>query len=765
MRVRFLVRVFIIILSFSTSVFSQIPVGEWRDHLPYSHCQKLVYGNNKIFCITNGGFFYYDLIDNSVNKLSKIQGLSDIGVSAACWDDLNNTLVLGYSNGNIDLITNNTVYNVPDLEQKQMSGDKKIYEIKVIDDLVFMACGFGIIVMDVVKREIKDTYRIGEGNKEIKINSIIEHNGFIYAASDAGLYKANKNANLLDAGNWNRELNIAGNDGAFLYLTLWNNKMYTLSGTYALFSEEEEGWILHHQFTNVLYSMSNVNNQLAISSNIGISLYNTEFTSSQYYPISRARDVLGQDGTIWVASFDDGLVQIADEQVNDGIYPDGPWYSYANDIEISDNIVWVGSSSAANRSGAGAYSFSEESGWTNHNLSTHEELIDVPNQAFVAIHPGNSSKVYVATYGYGLIEYNNQELINIYNQDNSPLRNVDGYSENYINLNGLAFDEEYNLWILSNIIRDPLTVLRPDGSWYTFEMKTSIFGKNQRVEDLIVTRDGYKCFLCTGGTGTAVTGFYVFDNNRQFTSQGNKGRFITVKNQEGEVMDNVYSIKEDLDGNVWVGTSKGPIVYYNFTDILTEDDPLGYQIIIPRNDGTEYGDALLGASAITAIDVDGANRKWFGTASSGIFLISDDGMKQIHNFTAFNSPMFSDRINDIEINQETGEVFIATDKGMLSFRSDATMGDDDFKDVYVFPNPVREGYNGEIIVTGLARNANVKITDISGNLVFETTALGGQAVWDGRTLSGKRVHTGVYLVFCTNEDASKTHMTKLLFIN
>jgi hypothetical protein len=222
---------------------------------------------------------------------------------------------------------------------------------------------------------------------------------------------------------------------------------------------------------------------------------------------------------------------------------------------------------------------------------------------------------------------------------------------------------------------------------------------------------------------------------------------------------------EDKDGNIWVGTNQGPVEFFNVSQIFDEVEVLGHQPVIPRNDGSNLADFLLSTEKINDIFIDGANQKWFATEKSGVFLISPDGLKEIHHFTEANSPLFSDNVVTLAVKDETGEVFFGTDKGIVSFKGQATEGGDDFGNVYVYPNPVRENYEGDITVTGLASNVNVKITDISGNLVFETTALGGQAIWNGRNFYGERVHTGVYLIFCTNEDGSKTHITKLLFIH
>jgi ligand-binding sensor domain-containing protein len=186
------------------------------------------------------------------------------------------------------------------------------------------------------------------------------------------------------------------------------------------------------------------------------------------------------------------------------------------------------------------------------------------------------------------------------------------------------------------------------------------------------------------------------------------------------------------------------------------------QILVQEGSYTQY---LLENEMVTAIAVDGANQKWIGTDRGGVFLFSPDGTKKIYHFTIDNSPLFSNRITALAINPLTGEVYIGTDKGIISFKSTATEGGDTFSDVYAYPNPVKEGYTGYIAIKGLVQDAEVKITDISGRLIFATKASGGQAIWDGKNFSGKRAKTGVYLVMASNSDGSEKIVTKILIIN
>jgi hypothetical protein len=238
---------------------------------------------------------------------------------------------------------------------------------------------------------------------------------------------------------------------------------------------------------------------------------------------------------------------------------------------------------------------------------------------------------------------------------------------------------------------------------------------------------------------------------------------MLVQDIENQIISFVYSIAEDLDGNIWIGTDQGPLIYYNPEKVF-DNDLRANRIKIPRNDGTGLADYMLKTETITSIAIDGANRKWLGTASSGAYLLSSDGTTRIKNFNEQNSPILSNSIITIAVDNKTGDVWFGTAKGVQSVRGDATNGGEKFTNVYTFPNPVREGFVGNVTITGLLRDSQIRITDISGNLVYETISDGGQATWDLKTYTGRRVATGVYLVFCASKDGTQSHVTKMLVI-
>lgn len=754
---------FLFFFCFTLFTGAQIPVKTWRDHLPYSHGKKVANIDNKIFCATTGGMFSYNKTDNSLKKYSKVNGLSDVDISTINYSEENKVLLIAYMNGNLDLIRNDTIYNIPDIKLKTISGEKSVNNIFFYQSNAYLACGYGISVVDLRKRVIKDSYFFGPSGSQIKVNDIAFDGQNIYAATKSGIYKADINhPNLVDYAVWNQVLTLPDANAEYSHIVYFNNRFFTIykntsTNTDAVITFNQSNWQLwqHNTSDHYIY-LSVYNNHLLLSSYLKTEIYNEhEEQIKSFDSFLCQHAIIDSEGIIWFADYDNGLGKVTSQGI--GFYaPQGPAYTEVGDIAIQSDILWAGGGTYASQwSGRGMYSFSNET-WNNYNYRNLPELNNIPNFFRVAIDPADPWHVYGGSLGFGVVEFQNGRVVDIFDETDGILETISGLGHGYVNVIGMNFDINGNLWISTSLSKSPVYLIKRDKTWEKLKFNYSNFGINTIIGDILPTSHN-QIWLVMERSGLFV---FTYENNSV-----SKERAIKVINQEGETLENIFSIAEDKEGNIWVGTNKGPAVYYNATDIFEEENPTGYQIKIPRNDGTNNADILLATAKITAIAVDGGNRKWLGTENSGVFLVSGDGKEEIHHFTAENSPLLSNNITTIAINHNNGEVFFGTDKGICSYRGQSTEGYDDFSKAYVFPNPVRENYQGDITITGLVDNVNVKITDISGNLVYETTALGGQATWDGKNFRGQKVNTGVYLIFCTNEDGSKTFVTKLLFIH
>ncbi|MFC2104669.1 T9SS type A sorting domain-containing protein [Bacteroidota bacterium] len=742
---------------------AQIGVGEWRDHFPFVYSIAITESPTKVYVASENGVFSYSKSSQNIEKMTKVNILSDIGISTISYSEENQVLVVGYSNGNLDLIFDTEVFNLSDIKREAISGSKSINHILFINEYAYLSSDFGIVVINVEKREVKDTYYIGNLGSLINVNQLVYNNNYLYAATNQGIYIADfTNPNLGDYSNWQIVTDIPNYTSNFnaIYVNDGILLVNQVSETFndVIYSNYTGTWIsLVNNYSSVR-KIQNNNTFIQIVTNRNILNYNTNFVFQD--SISRAEIpnlnpfdvVLSSDNTYWIADKGNGLVkyQLGNYET---ITPNAPYLPNAFAIDIKNNKVLVTAGALTPSWGNfflnGAVFIFENERWSSiFNFSA-------PDYVSVKMDPFNKDHYYIGSWGRGLFEYRNNILEENYTETNSTLQTyISG--ENYYWVKGLAFDHENNLWVTNAGVENPVSVKQSNGEWKSFNFDEEI--SNILINDIIVTENNDKWVILPNGNG-----LFVFDHNQTIDDENDDlTKKLSVIDENGKVIsNNVYSIAEDLEGNIWVGTDQGIVVYYYPENVFTDSDFHAQRIILTIGDVTQY---LLSTEIITSIDVDGANQKWIGTQSTGAYLVSEDGTEEINHFTEENSPLPSNKINDIGINHETGEVYFATDKGLTSYRGSATMGSDEFRDVYVYPNPVRENYEGEITIRGLVSDVNVKITDISGNIVYETTAKGGQATWNGRNFSGSRVSTGIYLVFCTNDDGSKTHITKLLFI-
>lgn len=743
-------------------------IGNWKSHLSFAEAVQVADAGKGIYCATKSGLFFYDRNDHTVGIHTKVEGLSDQEVSSVVYAGDRGILIVGYRNANIDLIEGAEVYNMPDIKRKQLTGNKTINNLMVVGDFAYLSCGFGIVVLNLEKREILDTYYIGENGGQSNVYDMAFDGTWLYAATEQGVFRADINSpNLIDYNNWSRIQDLPYPGGIYNAITWFGGSLYTSLGNESgdadsLYYYESGSW---HSFqgpeTGHISQLGKSNDKLVVVKGNHVSLYDAGRNKVRDLILSGPGYAIeDQDNILWVADRFSGMVRAEGENVTT-ILPNGPLSNEVMSVSIMDNIVYTvagGVTSAWNNTFNHAeLNVMDQGEWHGSSSVEYRDLIQVTTD------PADKYHVFVASWGYGLLEYRNGELIQVFRADNSTLQSIDVESDTneiYYRLGGTVFDRDRNLWVTNTGVAEPVSVRKTNGQWASYDMDGQL--DVSTLGRIINTRNDHKWILCPRNQG-----LFAFTVNGTLDDiSDDRYRKFDVVDADGVTIDNqVYSFAEDKDGVIWVGTETGIVVYYNPSMVFEEERFYGQRIIVPRNDGSGLADILLQNERVTAIAIDGANRKWIGTAKAGVFLLSEDGLEEIHHFTAENSPLLSNNIMDIAINGDNGNVYIATDAGLISYKSTAIEGRESFDDVYVYPNPVRENHTGDIVITGLVGNVNVKITDIGGNLVYETNSLGGQAIWDGRTFSGDRVQTGVYMIFCTNEDGSQTHIAKLLVIH
>jgi hypothetical protein len=379
----------------------------------------------------------------------------------------------------------------------------------------------------------------------------------------------------------------------------------------------------------------------------------------------------------------------------------------------------------------------------------------------------------------GLYEYQDNVLVKHYNQINSPIQtalNQKKYNVNsqinYDIVSGVKFDKKGNIWCL-NSSSPNTSILKLNiatQEWTTYDVPELMIFTDDGIPNkslpwmkkLISDSRGYNWFVNHYWSLPSVHMFYEKDDGTLLSKS-----YYTFINQHGvtfNITGGVKFVEEDLNGDIWVATSNGPLLLKQ-EDFFSEN-PVFNQVVVPRNDGTNYADYLLDGVDVTCLAVDKANRKWFGTKGNGIYVVSADNMTQEYHFEAATSPLLSDNVMSIAFNDQTGQVFIGTEKGLCSYMSDATQPSTDMDDgnVYAYPNPVTPGYQGLITVVGLAYNSDVKILSASGQLIAQGRSKGGMYTWDGKDRQGRRVASGIYMVAAATSEGKKGTVCKIAVI-
>jgi hypothetical protein len=738
------------------------PIGQWREHLNYQQTIQVVNGD-KIYCATNTNLFSVDP-NKETERYSKVSGLNDVGVQSIGWDATTQQLVIAYTNSNVDVIKNNNTKNIGDIKRSSLSGNKTIYSVYCKDGLAYLSSGLGVIVANLVKYEIKDTWFIGNGGAQVKVNALTIDGAFIYAATEEGLKSISVNSsNLSNYANWQL---LSGANG----LSLGPVKNIQFSNNKIIAEKNDSLFILNGNTWSLLYTDKNwpivsiaaSENKLSVcqrtaSGNARVIILTTtgqvEKNISQSGVISFPRSAITENNAVWIADQFGGLSRFG--AALERFIPNGPPGTADGEILIQNTILYAaaGSVNAAwnyqyNRNGV--YYFQQDQ-WSFKSVNNFPVLDSVLDFITIAIDPADAS-VWAGSYGGGLVNFKSGAQPIIYKKNNSTLQATIGDPTSF-RVSGLAFDQNKNLWISNYGAPQNLQVKKIDGSWKAFSIP---FIHLENAVSQIVVDDVNQLWIVSPKDN----GVFCYNYGQTIdNTTDDKWRFYKQGGGNGNLpSNNVLCLLKDRDGFIWVGTDKGIGIIQCVGDVFSTQS---CDAVLPIVQLDRFAGLLFKDEIVQCMAVDGANRKWIGT-KNGLWLISPNGDKIIYRFTEENSPLLNNDVKRIAVDLASGEIFISTLSGICSFRSNATEGGATNNKVLVFPNPVPPGYNGTIAVRGLVNNAIVKITELNGKLVFQTRALGGQAIWDSRNYNGQKIASGVYLVIIRDDNGNEKLATKIV---
>ena len=750
----------------------------WEDLYSYNNVKDIVKVDEVIYALVDNAIFTYDTATEEINKLSSVQGLSGETTSSMYYNKSFQRLFIGYENGLLEVVdTDGTITISSDIVSFNQSGRKSINHIKEFNNKLYLSTPFGIVVYDIEKLEFGDTYFIGNNSSSLEVYQTEIMDGFIYAATDDGVFKADITSNLLiDFNNW--EQYFSGRN--FLQITLFNNELYIVEGK-AIYKMNGSDLIEEVKFSQNITAIKSSNTYLSVAFNSFAKILDLELnavfevsTTSEFeYTLN---NIFTENDSVYLATKEYGILKSRLSLPNSytEIHPEGPLDNDIFSITAQNNTLWVvyGGYDDTNTPINNKKGFSRFNGeqWVNtvFNSSLPSDLVQV------TIDPNNENKVYISALGItsnidikptgGLLVVENDVITQTYNHLNSSFEPISVSLPNInIRVSGSAFDNQGNLWATNYETGEELKKLSASGQWSSIDLSSIKTNSAAGLNEVVVDKSN------SVWIGTRRNGLYVYNENGD-----RKKALIATPNRGGLPDLNVRAIAIDASNRVWIGTNLGMVVYNGASGVFDDSTPKSYPVVI-NGDENGFGERLLGDQKINSIVIDGAENKWFGTDNGGVIYTNPNGQKTLANFSMKNSPLPSDKIKKIAVDRSLGKVYFATDKGMVAYNSNVAPFGDVLAAVYAYPNPALINHQTITIDgrkgTHLPKGTNVKILDVAGNLVYETNVLegqelqGGKVVWNKKNLAGNPVASGIYIVLLSNEDASETSFTKIAIVN
>jgi ligand-binding sensor domain-containing protein len=737
----------------------------WQGYFSYNDIRDLSQSATAIYAASENALFSKNTSTNQIKTTNTIDGLSGQTITSLYYSPTFNKSIVGYENGLMIVINeaDGSMLNIVDIISKQLPTNlKRINHFMEYKGIVYVSCNFGIVQFNLATMQFGDTYFIGNNGTETIVLQTTVFNDFIYAATDNGIRRADiNNKFLVDFNLWTQ---IA--TGSWSSVETFDAELVAIntSGYIHKYSSVSNTFTGFQQLPQAAVDMRMAENYLIISTTSSVYVYNKQMALVRQI---NSNQIQGSVSTFTCATSIGDVVYIGTKE--NGMYstsisvtsafenstPSGPSRNNIFALQATTTSLWAvygNHTISYNPYPLDSYGISKlnESGWLN---IPYEKVLDAKSLVRIAVNPNNENEVYIGACYSGLLKVVNNSPSFLYNQNNSELEQITSIP-NYFNdvrINGAAFDKSGNLWVNNSAVNNGIKVLKTNGTWQSFSTKPILINvDNCSFGRMAIDKNGTKWI------GTNSDGIIGFNEN------GTVLKKITMGTEAGNLPSvDARVATPDNNNQLWIGTEKGLRVLSNLNSFQT-DSQLTTKPIIILEDG--LAQELLYEQFIIDIVVDGANNKWIATLDSGVFLVSPNGQETKYHFTTKNAPLPSDEINDIDINSKTGEVFIATTKGLVSFKGIATTGSEDLSNAFVYPNPVRPEYEGTVKITGLLNKATVKITDIEGNLVYETTSEGGTIEWDTTAFGKHKVASGVYMIFISAQDGIETTVKKVMIV-
>lgn len=755
--------------------------SNWEDFYAYNNVKDFIKVNSKFYAVTDNAVFIYDESTQEINKLSSVHGLSGETATSIHFSETYQKLVIGYRTGLLEIVDSDgkiTVAN--DIERLSITGDKEVKHINEFGNKLYLSTPFAIVVFDIENSQFGDTYFIGNNSTEVTINQTAIFDDTIYAATELGIFTANINSqNLIDFNNWQQpQGDLLGN---FKTVEIFNDQVFTSKNNiFYKINSSTTLQVISTLADNVL-NLKASEEFIAITTRKSAIIYNNllnqELVSNPTPEYDfNLQSSYAENNSIYLGTSEYGILQrsFSDAVEYYEIHPEGPISNDIFSITAENNNIWVvyGGYDGAFTPLQRQKGFSHYNGedWVN---TPYNALYPARDLVHVTIDPNNPEKVFISSWGQtssgqldatgGILVIENNEVVTFLNHTNSGLEDLAPNNPDYfsVRINGTAFDGQGNLWVANGWVDKRLKKLSTNGTWSEYDLSSIITSSAFGLTELVIDNSG------SVWIGSRRNGVLVYNES------GDRKRALITEVTKGSLPDpNTSSLAIDRNNRIWIGTKKGLVVFSNTAGIFDGSIYDANPIII-EDDGIPK--KLLGDQPVNTIAIDGADNKWFGTDTGGVLATNPSGRETLFNFNKDNSPLPSNKIVKIKIDNSNGKVFFATNKGVVAFNNNVAPFGDSLGEVYAFPNPVRkehlfvtiDGRNN----THLPRGTNVKILDASGRLVHETNVIegqelkGGKVIWNKTNLAGKKVASGVYVVLLTLPDRSESSFTKIAIIN